>query len=636
MKKLNFLQVTAAFLLFSVAATAQIPATAWSKVFGGDRSEAGQSIKATPDGGYIIAGSTMSTPSGEVSERIGNKDADYWVVKLDSAGSLEWEKVYGGYEEDIASAIVPTKDGGYIVVGSSSSQSGDVSAPLGSWDIWVVKLNDTGKIEWDKSFGGSDQDEGYDIKQTSDEGYIITGSVNTYVTPGYGYGYDDILVIKLDKNGNVEWENPYGSSGSDRPSAVLESMEGGYFIAGVVGAADSNVTGPGKGSTDWWLLKLSSTGAIEWNRVLGGSGDEFEGSAIQTADSGYAIVGLTRSSDGDVVRSSPSATIWDEDIWVVKVDKTGQNIIWNKGFGGSSTEGPYPGDAGNGSIKIRNVGDGGFLISGWSSSTDYGMPGDYGGNDAFLLKLDAQGTQDWIQHYGGTSQDMFCDVIAGKDGSYTAVGRSASSDIDVPTHAFSGGDKLWVLKLAAPGMDSIIVTTQNNVAATITTQGGTLPLAATIFPRILPQDVTWSIVPGTGTATIDAGGVVTAQTDGTVWGKAVSVSSPAFADSIEITISGQTTPPDPGSVAGVSEGGTDVHIYPNPAGNTVYVQMDGSHPRLALSLLNIDGKAVYHAEIPANALAAPVRVNMSSLPAGIYLLRLEGGNVLVNRTIAKQ
>ncbi len=636
MKKRQLLSAAVSLMLLSASATAQVPTIGWSKIYGGDRGESIISVAPTPDGGYITAGYTMSTPSGDISERIGGKDADYWVVKVNDTGKIEWEKVYGGYDDDFPGKIVTTTDGGYIVVGSSSSTSGDITNNLGSWDIWVVKLNDTGKIEWEKSFGGPDQDggsdnvKGFDIKQTSDGGYIAVGIVNTHVMPGYGNGHEDLLVIKLSASGNVEWENPYGSSQSDRPGSIIETYDGGYFIAGMVGAADSNVTGTYQGEGDWWLLKLDNAGAIEWNKVLGGSQSEFPGGAVQVADSGYVIAGLTRSSDGDVVRNSPGGGTVppNEDIWVVKIDKTGQNIVWNKAFGGTLTE-----DA----IKIINTNDGGVLISGMTSSSDYGMPGDYAnrGNDAFLLKLDTEGEREWTKSYGSTGQDYFYGTHALADGSYVAAGYASAQDLDIPTHDF-GGEKFWILKLDAPDMDSIVVTTKSGIGAIITTQGGTLALAAAIYPRVLPQDVTWSITPGTGTATIDANGVVTAQTDGTVWGKAISVNNNTLADSIEIVITGQTVEPEPESVQDINGQTLPVHIYPNPAGNTVYLQMEGTHPALALNLINIDGKVVYNRNITANALQTPVQVNMTHLPAGIYLIRIDGDNVRMSSTVIKQ
>jgi hypothetical protein len=252
-----------------------------------------------------------------------------------------------------------------------------------------------------------------------------------------------------------------------------------------------------------------------------------------------------------------------------------------------------------------------------------------------MLKLDEQGESEWIQHYGGTSQDIFFASYALEDGSYVACGGAGSDDYDIPTHAFTGsGDKLWVLKLDAPEMDSVVVRTKANVAASISTKNGTLDMTATIYPRVLPQNVTWSIVPGTGAASINANGVVTAEEDGTVWAKAVAVNNPAMADSVEITITGQEV--IGGSVAGLRGSDLRVNVYPNPTGNTLYLQLDGHHPQLNLSIVNVDGKMVYRDLIPANGLNGSVQLNIANLTSGIYLVQLEGNDIRFSRTIAKQ
>ncbi len=629
MKYKQLLFTATSMMLLTVNAMAQ-PTIGWSKIYGGDRGEKAMSVKPTPDGGYIATGETFSTPSGDVSERIASKEPDFWVVKLDGSGNIQWEKVYGGYDGNHAKKIVCTKDGGYVLVGTVRESSGDISSSNGHMDMWVLKLNDTGKIEWEKTFGGPDQDEGYDVIQTADGGYAAIGTINTYVMPpGYGRGYNDILVVKLGANGNVEWEKPIGSSSYDQPGSIIQTKDGGYFISGSAAEADGDVTGTHQGDGDWWLVKLDNTGKIEWNKLMGGSRGEFAGKSIQTADEGFIIAGIARSVDGDVVRSSPSATMWDEDIWVVKIDKTG-SIVWNKAFGGTLTESE---------INISNTNDDGAIISGMTSSSDYGMPGDYAnrGNDGFLLKIDSDGNLEWTDAYGSTQQDIIYEVVALEDGGYIAAGVASAQDLDIPKHAF-GGEKFWILKLDAPAMDSMIVATKGNVPATITTQGGTLELTATIYPKILPQNVTWSITTGTGDATIDANGVVTAVSDGTVWGKAVAVNDNSFVDSIEITISGQTTDPGPGheSVNNIASAKLGISIYPNPAANIINLQVANNHPELKLQMINLDGKIVREMDIAANAMNAPMQLNIANLPAGVYHIKLVGEDVNTGTTIVKQ
>jgi uncharacterized delta-60 repeat protein len=217
-------------------------------------------VEQTSDGGYIAAGGY-----------------GFWVAKLNSTGSMDWQKTYGGNSSGVASSIQQTADGGYIVAGSTNSSG------AGSWDIWVLKLNSTGSAEWQKTYGGSGSDGASSVEQTSDGGYIVAGT-----TSSFGAGGTDFWVLKLDPTGGVAWQKTYGSSGDDNLDSFQQTSDGGYVAAGSTNSF-------GAGGWDFWVLKLDSTGSVIWQKTYGGSGDEGAHSVQQTSDGGYILAGTTNS-----------------------------------------------------------------------------------------------------------------------------------------------------------------------------------------------------------------------------------------------------------------------------------------------------------------------------------------------------
>jgi len=248
-------------------------ATEWAKTYGGSGGDFASSIQQTTDGGYIVAGSTYSFGASY-------DYFDFWVLKLDSNGNVTWQKTYGGSGDDVATSIQQTTDGGYIVAGLTDSFG---VAGYENDDFWVLKLDSNGNITWQKTYGGSDYDYAYSIQQTTDGGYIVAGS-----TGSFGADYGDSWVLKLDSNGNVTWQKTYGGSGDDVASSIQQTTDGGYIVAG---STDSF----GAGGSDAWVLKLGSNGNVTWQKTYGGSGDDVATSIQQTTDGGYIVAGSTDS-----------------------------------------------------------------------------------------------------------------------------------------------------------------------------------------------------------------------------------------------------------------------------------------------------------------------------------------------------
>ncbi len=325
-KVLLMLFATAAF---TFAAKAQSPVIQWEKPMGGSGNDEAYSIIQTTDGGYAVTGNSDST-SGEVSGNHGG--TDYWLAKRNSAGAIEWQRSLGGDGYDWAYSVVQTTDGGFVIAGNSDSNNGDVSGNHGSSDYWVVKLNSSGAIEWSKSLGGSDVDQAYSVIQTLDGGYAVAGlSRSTDGDITANHGSNDIWVVKLKSNGDLDWEKSLGGTSTDEAYSIIQTADGGYALAGVSASTDGDVTG--NHGLDWnvdaWLVKISSTGSLEWQKSLGGSDYDNAYGIIQTTDGGYAIAGQSSSTDGDL-----TANHGNRDYWVVKLSSTA-TIQWQKSYGGS-------------------------------------------------------------------------------------------------------------------------------------------------------------------------------------------------------------------------------------------------------------------------------------------------------------
>jgi len=298
----------------------------WQNSLGGSLDDYAYSIEQTGDGGYIVAGESASN-DGDI---IGNRGGiDYWIVKLDSSGSILWQRSLGGSLDDVAESIQQTSDDGFIVAGKTASYDGDVSGNHGNGDYWVVKLDSSGSLEWQRSLGGSSYDWAYSIEQTGDNGYIVAG--RSYSNDGdvgehHGTPGDcaDYWVAKLDSSGSIEWQHSFGGIHDDLAYSIQQTADNGYIVAGYSLSNDGDISG-NHGEYDSWILKLSSSGSLEWQRPLGGSEGDFAYYIQQTSDDGFIMAGFSRSNDGDV-----SGNHGYEDYWVVKLsadDGIKENIL---------------------------------------------------------------------------------------------------------------------------------------------------------------------------------------------------------------------------------------------------------------------------------------------------------------------
>lgn len=310
----------------------------WQKTFGGSSEDKSYYIGQTGDGGYVLTGETNST-DGNVTGKKGNHDL--WIVKLTPSGGISWQKCLGGSSWDFGRSINQTADGGYILTGYTYSKDGDVTSPRFPWsaDLWVVKVNPAGGIEWQKCYGGIEYDCGYEIKPTADGGYILIGTTfsgfddEVAIWGGDMTGHHgdnpnlDIWVAKLNSTGGIVWQRCFGGSDEDTGECIQQTSDGGYIFIGGTESSDGNVTGA-KGEGDVWVVKLTPAGNIKWQKCFGGSSGDYGRSIEQTPDGGYIFTGGTASTDGDVVGNGSG------NAWVVKIDANG-NIKWKQCLGDS-------------------------------------------------------------------------------------------------------------------------------------------------------------------------------------------------------------------------------------------------------------------------------------------------------------
>jgi hypothetical protein len=406
------------------------------ETFGGSKNESAQSITTTLDGGYAILGYAQSN-DGDILNKT-NDSFDFWLLKFDSSNNLQWQKNYGGTNDDRGSDIIQTSDGGFAIIGFSKSNDGDVSENAGDNDFWVLKLDAFGNISWQKSFGFLGTDNGISITQTIDDGFLLTGVLDVSASGGDGnsknstskrHAGGDYWAVKIDALGNDEWTRYFGGTFTDTPYDVIQTEDNDYIIVGSSDSDDVDILA-NKGSYDFWVVKISETGTLIWEKSFGGSQIDEARAIARSGDGNYVIVGDTRSNDSDVSMNKGAA-----DLWVIKMSPNG-NLIWEKSFGGTSFDVAR---------SVSKTPDNGFIISGSSRSADGDVSKNEGQNDAWVLKIDSDANLVWQKTIGGSDIDFLYDAIELNDETVIAVGESASNNLEIPEN--KGFTDLLIIKL---------------------------------------------------------------------------------------------------------------------------------------------------------------------------------------------
>jgi len=370
-------------LSYSSSLSSEPPEAQWNKTYGGANHDYAYSAVHTIEG-YAIGGYTDSLGAGL---------DDFWLVKTGADGNAQWNRTYGGTGMDHCYCLLQPDDGGYVMAGATNSSG------VGDYDFWLVKTDLFGGMQWNRTYGGTKDDVAWSVVQTSDGGYIMAGS-----TDSFGAGFDDVWLVKTDASGNMQWNKTYGGGLDEAAYSVIQTSDGGYAMVGYTASS-------GAGSSDFWLIKTDASGNIEWSRTYGGSSWECAQSVIQTSDGGYAIAGQTRSfgvgGDSWLIRTDASGrALWNktyggagieraysvvqgdsggyamagfttsfalgkEDFWLVKTDADG-NMLWNETFGGTNS------DVARCFVQTS---EGQYLISGYTWSFGSGL------SDFWLIKV---------------------------------------------------------------------------------------------------------------------------------------------------------------------------------------------------------------------------------------------------------
>jgi len=323
---------------------------------------------------------------------------DFYLVKTDASGDTLWTKTYGGTGEDEGLAVQQTSDSGYIVAGYTHSFG------AGYLDFYLIKTDAHGDTLWTRTFGGTNYDCGFSVQQTKDDGYIIAGQ-----TGSFGAGYDDVYIVKTDASGDTLWTRTFGGDSWDFGSSVQQTSDGGYIIAG-------STYSFGAGGSDAYLIKTDAYGDTSWTRTYGGADYDEGWSVGLAADSGYMVAGSTASFGAGY-----------RDVYLIRTDASG-DTLWTRTYGGSVNDEGW---------SVQKTGDGGYVIVGTTNS--FGA----GDSDIYLIRTDATGDTLWTRTYGGASDDWGYCVEQTPDGGYVIAGS---------TYSFGAGlDDLYLIKTDSLG-----------------------------------------------------------------------------------------------------------------------------------------------------------------------------------------
>ncbi len=450
-------------LLLSLKNLGQTAQINWDKTIGGTGIDNMTSVITTSDGGYFLIGDSKSNISGDKTEN-SKGERDYWVVKLKADRTVEWEKTIGGSGIDICTAVVQTSDGGYFVGGYSiSNASGDKTEDnIGandSFDYWVLKLNATGTIEWQKTLGGDLVEELHSVAQTSDGGYILGGHSNSNISGNKtedSKGGSDYWIVKLASNGSIDWQKTIGGSQTDRwVNKIFQTQDGGYVLGGQsfsgssASGPDGDKTEPNKGNGDYWILKLTTIGNIEWQKTLGGAQSDTFNDIIQSNTGGFLIIG---SSDSGISGDKTEARRGDfsiSDVWIVKLENGG-DVSWDKTIGGARF------DFG---LSVVQDANNNYILGMYSNSniSDEKTEDSKGFYDYWVMSISESKMINWDKTIGGGDDDKLSKIIKDTSNNYVLAGSSISniSGDKTENSKQTGNNDFWIANFQISSTASI-------------------------------------------------------------------------------------------------------------------------------------------------------------------------------------
>lgn len=422
------MRILLTILIFSLLALGSIfsqVSIIWETSIGGPGADIPRSLIVTKDNGYLLGGFTEAA-GGDVSLGYGEKD--FWLVKFDESGTVIWEKTFGGSGIDDLWELSETKDGNYIIVGTSNSNDGDISENNGNFDYWVIKVDQLGNLIWEKTFGGINLDEARSVVSTSDGGFIIVGNSPSSDDDLSGqFGTADYWVLKFSVSAELEWEKYIGGGSQESAYSIIETKEGTYVITGHSSSRDGDAMVDDQ-SGDVFITCLFDNGEIKWTNSYGGSYLDYAYQIKQSKDGGFIVAGSTYSTDGDIMDKSDDS----EDAWILKLFPDGE-LEWSKTFGYLNSDK---------TLSVIELKNDGFVFCGSTQSEDGEVSFS---RNLWLFKINDLGLIEWEQTFGGALRDEGWSVVENDLGNLVAAGSSFSNDGDLQSN--NGVSDYWILEL---------------------------------------------------------------------------------------------------------------------------------------------------------------------------------------------
>lgn len=342
-----------------------------------------------------------------------NKDPD----PIPNNKALVWTKAYGGNEYDFGNAVIQLTDGSYVFAGATRSTGTEFPGTRWGWDVWLSKVDNSGNKQWYSIFGDNDDNYATGIAATADGGFLLVGY--TYVT-NMNYAW----VIKASSTGVQEWQKSLHPSSDAKATAIIPTNDGSFVVVGYA-------TGSGR---DGWITKIDANGNAAWNKTYGGTGEDQFSSVAKNSDGSFTVSGYTASANGDLSQNKGNF-----DGWIMRIDGSG-NKVWSSSFGGSDED--Y--------LKsVTLAADGGFVAAGYTKSNNGDITLNKGGNEEWIIKVDASGNKQWVKTYGGFNEEYVFSIIPSREGGYITVGYTNSTTGDVVRSDNDFG--AWLIKLDAAG-----------------------------------------------------------------------------------------------------------------------------------------------------------------------------------------
>ena len=361
----------------------------FTRTFGGNRHDRGINLLQTRDGGYAIVGYTSSPDAMR---------EDVYLVRMDAEGALLWSNNYGGEATDNGWAIVETEDGGFLITGFTNSFG------AGEMDIYLVRTDAVGNMLWERTFGGPENEYGWAMVPTTDGGYVLAGQ-----TDSFGEGDQDGYLVKVNADGEEVWSQTVGGPREDRLFSIDQSADDGFILVGTT-------RGFGAGSRDVYLVKVTGSGELVWTQLFGEALDDVGHAVRQTSDRGYIITGYTQSFGAQ-----------HYDSWLIKTDEAGVSQ-WQTFYGGAGDDRTIYGE---------QTDDGGYIMIGYTQSFESI------GWDLFLVRADSSGEVIWHQTFGGRAEDTGYTVRQTADNGFILTGETYSSG--------EGNGDMYVIKVNQDG-----------------------------------------------------------------------------------------------------------------------------------------------------------------------------------------